>query len=123
MKTIMTFTLAFICTMFLGAQTVPNSGFEAWTDGEPDEWTTNNLEISTTISQSDDSNSGTYAVRGQVVERGGDNLGPLLVSGYNDLGIPVSEKYDQCSFYYNCIILCHIPQCTNCYQWWLRSVD
>ena len=55
--------LVLLCATFLSAQNVPNGGFEDWTDGEPDEWTTSNVGSILTITRSDDSHSGTYAVR------------------------------------------------------------
>jgi len=83
---------------FLSAQNVPNGSFEEWEDGEPLNWTTSNAGGIATISQSDDSHSGSYAVMGQT--NPGETIIPELLSGYDNLGIPVSEKYELLKFHY-----------------------
>ena len=99
MKTkIFTLALALFFTAMLNAQNVPNGGFEAWTDGEPDEWTTSNVGPITTISQSIINHSGSYAVKGQTDTD--ETIVPILESGYDNSGFPVSEKYEQLSFWY-----------------------
>lgn len=99
MKTQITFiTILMLFSTFIYAQIVPNGGFEAWTDGEPDEWTTNNVGPLTTISQSIISHSGSYAVRGQTDSE--ETIVPIIEAGYDNLGFPVSEKYEQLSFWY-----------------------
>lgn len=102
MKTkIFTLTLALFFAAFLNAQTVPNGGFEAWTDGEPNEWTTSNLPGNATITQSDDSYSGSYALHGQTDPD--ETFIPEIISGYDNFGIPVSENYEQLKFHYKYI--------------------
>ena len=88
MKIFTFITIALLCTTFLSAQTVPNGGFETWTDAEPDEWTTNNQGIDTTISQTEDSYTGTYAAMGRALEIDGNIQAPLLKSGSGDSGCP-----------------------------------
>jgi hypothetical protein len=92
--------LVLLCATFLGAQNVPNGGFEDWVDGEPVDWTTNNLTNFATITQTQDAHSGTYALKGQALEIDNKNFGPNLLSGLDNLGIPVSQNYHKLSFYY-----------------------
>ena len=99
MKTKITLSLfAILITTLLGAQNVPNGGFEDWVDGEPVDWTTNNVGPLTTFSQSIISHSGSYAVRGQTDSE--ETIVPIIEAGYDNLGFPVSEKYEQLSFWY-----------------------
>jgi len=98
MKTLITITIALLSTTLLVAQTVPNGGFENWTDDEPDEWTTSNVGPITTISQSVVSHSGSYAVKGQTDPE--ETIVPQIETGYDNLGFPVSVAYDQLSFWY-----------------------
>jgi hypothetical protein len=100
MKTLINITIALLCATFLSAQNVPNGGFEDWLDGEPVDWTTNNLTNFATITQTQPGHSGTYALKGQAFEIDNKNYGPNLLSGLDDLGIPVSQNYHKLSFYY-----------------------
>ncbi len=100
MKTLINIMIALLCATFLSAQNVPNGGFEDWVDGEPVDWTTNNFTNFATITQTQPGHSGTYALKGQAFEIDNKNYGPNLLSGLDDLGIPVSQNYHKLSFYY-----------------------
>ena len=99
MKTKITLSLfAMLITTLLGAQNVPNGGFEDWVDGDPVDWTTSILG---TITQTELSHSGSFAVKGQTDPA--ETIIPELLSGYDNLGIPISENYEQLSFFYKYI--------------------
>ena len=98
MKKLYTFFLALVCALMLNAQNVPNGGFENWTEGEPDEWTTSNGDGTTTVHQDDDSNTGSYAVRLQTDNE--ETVTPQIISGYDGFGIPVSVRYESLTFHY-----------------------
>jgi len=98
-------TLLFLFTLsaaICAAQNVPNGGFESWTDGEPDDWTTTNITDFTSVFQEEPGNSGSYAIRLQSVEIDGDNVIPGIVAngGVEDRGFPISVKYTLLEFYY-----------------------
>jgi hypothetical protein len=70
-----------------------NGGFESWTSGEPDDWNTGNVPgLYTPISQSLDPHSGTYALKGEVVDFSGQNYPPYLQPA-DQYGFPVSQQY------------------------------
>ena len=52
MKTILTLLTAVLFASTLLSQ-IPNGGFENWTEGEPDEWTTSNVGAIATITQTE----------------------------------------------------------------------
>ncbi len=59
---------------------LPNGGFENWSAGSPVGWVTDNESQDTTIIQTKDAHSGTYAVEGRVVAVGGSGFSPLLTA-------------------------------------------
>ena len=99
------FTLIFLFILsaaICAAQNVPNGGFEDWTDGEPNDWTTSNVTGFASVTQEDPGNSGSYALRMQSVEMGGENVTPKIIAngGEEGRGFPISEKFDLFEFYY-----------------------
>lgn len=81
-----------------------NSGFENWTDGEPDNWWSNNVPgVVTGVTQSNESHSGNYAARLDIVDLGGSPYFPLLFAGGDDDGFPVSQRYASLRGYYKFI--------------------
>ena len=84
------------------AQNVPNGGFESWTDGEPDDWSTSNFEGFTSVFQEEPGYSGSYALRMQSVEKDNDNVHPNIAAngGGDQRGFPVSEKFAILEFHY-----------------------
>jgi hypothetical protein len=95
--------IAFICgiTMTSIAQ-IPNPGFEYWTAGDPDGWATSNVfPIGLiNITQTTDNHSGSYALRGEVVNFAGTPMGPVIQSGPGGRGFPISERYNSFELYY-----------------------
>ena len=95
--------IAFICGIIMTTNAqIPNSGFENWTSGDPDGWATSNVfPISLiNITQTTDNHSGSYAVRGEVVNFQGTPMGPVIQSGPGGTGFPISEQYHSFELYY-----------------------
>jgi hypothetical protein len=104
MKYIYTFLLVIVITFsFLRAQ-VPNSGFEDWTAGEPNFWTTNNSDPDITITQSNSSHSGSFALKGECIPFVPPFLpvlGPVaLCAGADDQGFPIEFRYNSLKGFY-----------------------
>jgi hypothetical protein len=83
---------------------IPNAGFENWTNGEPDNWfTNNNLGLGTPVTQSPESHSGSSAIKLEVVSTMfGVNYPGQIWSGTENLfeGFPVSQAYGSLNGYY-----------------------
>jgi hypothetical protein len=103
MKTNLIFLIAFLCgiTMKANAQ-IPNPGFENWTSGDPDGWATSNAFPAglINITQTTDNHSGSYAVRGEVVNFFGIPVEPAIQSGPGGRGFPISEQYHSLELFY-----------------------
>ena len=80
---------------------IPNPGFEDWTDSEPDGWfTTNFPPLVVNITQTSNSHSGNWAVRGEVIEFMFP-IPPYLSTGsLTSPGFPISQKFNRISGYY-----------------------
>jgi hypothetical protein len=95
--------IAFIFGIIIsaGAQ-IPNPGFENWTSGDPDGWVTSNVPALglTNVVQTTDKHSGSYALRGEVVNFMTTLMGPVTQSGPGGTGFPVSERYLSLELYY-----------------------
>lgn len=82
---------------FLLAQ-VPNSGFEDWTNGEPNAWTTNNFDTYITTTQSNSSHSGSSALKGEVIAYfppSAPTWGPSLICDNGDgTGFPIEGRFN-----------------------------
>ena len=74
---------------------IPNSGFENWTNGAPDNWQGNSTAQFPTISQSTDAHSGSYSVKGTVVSFSGFSFAPALVATF-----PYTQRPSSLSGYY-----------------------
>ncbi len=58
-----------IPTIALAQNGILNGGFEDWANGKPDHWLTSNIpSFITDLSQTSDANSGSYAIKGEVIE-------------------------------------------------------
>lgn len=102
MKTILTNLLFITLFSFSSLAQIPNSSFESWTNSVPDDWTTNSLPPTLLpVSQTTDAHSGTYAVKGQVVNYMGNIIAPIIfpVATVND-GFPISQSYLNLSGWY-----------------------
>ena len=94
------FLYIFLIPMVLVAQ-VPNAGFELWTDGNPNDWLTNNLTgVVTVVTQSGTAHSGSSAVRGEVATFAQEPYPPILFSGLSGSGFSVDQRYGNLSGYY-----------------------
>jgi hypothetical protein len=74
---------------------IPNAGFENWTAGNPDNWSTSNDSlIALNITQTSAAHSAPWAVHGVVATFGGTfPWPPMIMSGPNAEGFPVSTQY------------------------------
>ncbi len=90
-----------LITVFSGFSQIPNSSFEDWADGNPVGWSTSNYPgFFTPITQSTDAHSGSYAVKGEVVNFVGVGLSPTLVSGDTLGGFPIDQTPAALQGYY-----------------------
>jgi|WetSurMetagenome_2_1015567.scaffolds.fasta_scaffold05047_6 hypothetical protein len=79
---------------------VPNAGFEQWSSGNPDGWWTSNF-TTPNITQSTDAHSGSYALRGDVINTGTGTIIPIIISGIiGGHGFPISVRYANLTGYY-----------------------
>ena len=94
MKALLVLCLAFFfySSSSLIAQ-IPNAGFENWTNGDPDNWLTDNSAPTyTPITQTSDAHSGSSAVQGTVVDFSGIAIPPYLISGTEGGGFPFTTR-------------------------------
>jgi len=78
-----------------------NGGFEQWTGNNPDNWLTNNSQgFYVPITQSNSNHSGSYSVKGEVVDYQTIAMPPILMSGGAGGGFTISEKYLSLTGYY-----------------------
>lgn len=97
------FIFSFLLPIIVFSQNpVPNPGFEFWTQGEPDEWRTNNsLPTQITIQSTIDANAGNYAAEASVIDLTGTIIPPFLsAEGANGTGFPVSVDYTTLQCWY-----------------------
>ncbi len=97
------YTFILSCFLALTANSqVPNPGFESWTSGEPDGWVTSNAPEAGLVNvvQSNDSHTGTYALRGEVVNFFGTPMACVIQSGPGGHGFPISQQYHSFECYY-----------------------
>lgn len=101
-KTQISLIALFCCITMATFAQIPNSGFENWTLGDPDGWVSTNVpEISlVNVSQTTDKHSGVLALRGDVVNFMGAPLAPIIQSGPDATGFPISERYHFFELYY-----------------------
>jgi hypothetical protein len=79
---------------------IPNTGFEQWHSGNPDGWWTSNF-TTPNITQSTDAHSGSYALRGDVINTGTGTIIPIIISGIiGGHGFPISVRYANLTGYY-----------------------
>jgi hypothetical protein len=80
---------------------IPNPGFEDWTDSEPDGWfTTNFPPLVVNVTQTSNSHSGNWAVRGEVIDFM-IPIPPYLNTGsQSSTGFPINQKFNRISGYY-----------------------
>jgi hypothetical protein len=95
------FTLILSLQLNIFAQ-IPNSGFENWTDGNPDDWFTDNVPGAyTPVTQSTESHTGSFALRLGVSNYFTAIIPGYIWSGDNFAeGFPISQAYTNLSGYY-----------------------
>jgi hypothetical protein len=102
MKKLMSaFIPAILFTLIANAQ-ILNPGFESWTSGNPNNWSTTNIPIAgfINVTQTTDKHSGSSALRGEVASFQGTLLPPLLQSGSSGNGFAISQRYTVFELYY-----------------------
>lgn len=89
--------IIFTILSFTGLEAqIPNSGFENWSNGEPDNWLTNNLPGTwVTVSSSGISQSGSFAAKLEVADFNGGPIYPALSATF-----PISQNYGSLDGYY-----------------------
>jgi len=104
MKYIYTILLVLLFAFSVIKSQVPNGGFENWTDGEPDFWTTNNADTLITITTSNSSHSGSSALKGECIPYFPPFLpvmGPIgICDGDTDDGFPIEFRYNSLKGFY-----------------------
>ena len=102
-KNLLTILILLICfrTNVVVAQNVPNPGFENWTAGNPDNWSTNNIPgVVVPITQTSPHN-GLHALKGEVLSSIAGNFSPYLTStNMTGNGFHVNQAFATLSFYY-----------------------
>ncbi len=84
--------LLLVLTGIVSAQ-IPNAGFQDWTAGEPNGWNTSN-GLTPNITQTSDARTGGSALHGVVATFGGGfPWPPVIISGPNAEGFPVSTQH------------------------------
>ena len=92
---------AFLFSVTLLAQAVPNGGFESWTNGSPDNWYADNVPtIVVPVTQSTTAHSGSFSVKGTVTSYLGGVLEPVIQSGTAATGFAVTQRYKTVTGYY-----------------------
>lgn len=95
------FLLLFFLPILLTAQ-IPNAGFENWTDSQPDGWATSNVpDFVIPVSQTNDSHSGNYAIKGEVVPISTIVYLPTIqVNNGDNIYFDVDQKYTSLNGYF-----------------------
>lgn len=77
---------------------IPNSGFESWTNGNPDGWVTDNiLGLGTPVTQSSDAHSGSSSAKLSVISVAGQ---PFPAWMYTIEGVPINYRAGSLTGYY-----------------------
>ncbi len=104
MKFIYTILLVLLISFSFIKSQVPNGGFENWTTGEPDFWTTNNSDPYFTVTQSNSTHSGSSALKGECIPFVPPFLpvmGPIgICDGDTDEGFPIEFRFNSLKGFY-----------------------
>jgi len=77
----------------LGLAQIPNPSFENWTNLNPDGWLVNiSPPLLLPVSSSNDARTGSYALKGEIVNDLGLPFGPFIEPTSTGLGFPVSSN-------------------------------
>jgi hypothetical protein len=104
MKKIRGMILSFFIVSLTFAQ-VPNGGFENWTNGQPDNWSTSNANtLYTNVTRTTKAHSGSYALKGEVIDTPLSGIlsiiNPFIKTGEKGEGFPISQRYSNLNGYY-----------------------
>jgi hypothetical protein len=101
MKNFITVIVMLLLVGSAGLAQILNPGFESWTDGNPDSWTTNNFKgVYSPVTSSTTSHSGTLALRGEVITFSSIIIWPLLQSGVQGRGFAYTQRPASMTAYY-----------------------
>jgi hypothetical protein len=90
---------ALFASLAFAQNPIPNPGFEDWTNGNPDGWLTDNIPgYYTVVTQSTNSHSGTYAVKGEAIQAGESVFPPYIFTANQQF--PVEQNYTRMTGYY-----------------------
>jgi hypothetical protein len=80
---------------------VPNGGFEDWTDCAPADWSINSVcGVFTPVTKTSDAHSGAVAARGEVIQFFSQAMQPIVQSGVDAEGVPMSQRYQNVGCFY-----------------------
>lgn len=91
-----------ICALSVKAQ-IPNASFESWDNGSITGWWTDDVPPTILpVTKSSDAESGSFAVKGEVIAFNSTNFPPLLLVGSSqtNAGFSVSQRYLTLNGYY-----------------------
>ena len=100
------FMISLIFLSFSAHAQILNGGFEEWASGEPVNWLTNNIDTKKLtlipITQTSDAHSGSFALKGEVLETPFPPITyhPVLLSGSDGMGFSFSGQPDTIRGYY-----------------------
>lgn len=88
------FFAIFFNSLSLAQNPIPNSSFESWNGSEIFSWTHNSTSFIPTVVQTVDAFSGSFAVRGEVIDVAGNGFPPNLFTGtFQDPRFPVTQNF------------------------------
>ena len=93
------FLLTILISVPLYAQ-IPNNGFEQWDQSEPIDWVTSNYWWLKTVSKTESSHSGQFALKLQTLSFGTFLIPGIITAGTDGYGFSVSQRHEQLSLYY-----------------------
>ena len=79
---------------------IPNEGFEQWSDNNPVNWVSGNVEGFTFVTPSGNPLSGQFSARLETKALLNNLVPAVLSAGADGEGFPVSQRHGQLSFYY-----------------------
>jgi hypothetical protein len=94
--------MLFVFSSILFSQ-IPNAGFENWTGGEPDDWTTNNNVFPgiITVTQSNEAHSGNSAMKLSATNFLMAYIPAIVYNGMpGNYGTPISQRYASLNGWY-----------------------
>ncbi len=93
--------LASIPNLLFAQNPIPNPSFENWSGGAPDGWYVNNIPGISPCTQSNDSHSGSSALKGEVLNVAGNPFIPVFWAGtQTDQFIVTTVRHAQLTGYY-----------------------